>query len=358
MSRLAALLRVAAAVAAVVAALVLPFAYAVSDLPFDLQVAGGTAFTVGTLFGYRAPNGPNPLLGATAAFVVGIFAALIAGLVPGDGLLVLLPPLHGVAIGFLWGTRAEPVATAGATLRSGLGVGLWIGVGLTVALPLTGLMVGVATALAVAVTPEAWRRRALRRRGERPGPWPLVLLALLTLAAGTASAVLAHNDESIAYAELVPLVAGLLLVAPALLFWAMVAGVRWFLPRLQLLRDLGEVVRAFYVPIGAFAIGYLVLVTAAAGLFGTIDRLDPEAFRFAAEVGRPGIGDWLFMAFFVATSQSLVDIVPLSGPAKIAVGLELVLCLAWAVVVFAAVMTRVHPVLQRIADRTSSGPTG
>ena len=352
--RFAALLRVAAAVSITTAALVLPFAYAISTRRFDLLVAGGSAFTVGTLFGWRAPGAANPQLGAGAALLVGIAAALVAGLIPGNGVVFLFPPLQAVAAGFLWATRPEPPRAARDALKLSLSTGLWLGVGMTPALPLSGIITGILTSLLIAPAVELHRVHASRKKGVPASYRLFVALLLMAFALCVAAVVFVHLDEGLGYGEAAVVAGPSMLLVPHVFFGGSRSTVDWCRPRIRLLRDVAECMRALYVPLGAFAIGYLVIVVAFAGIYGTVHRFDPEAFRFAIEAeGHPGIGHWLFMAFYVATSQGLVDIVPQSGAAKLAVGVQLTLCLSWAVVVFAAVMTRVHPVLQKISERNA-----
>lgn len=359
MHRLASFVRVAIAVAITTVALVLPFAYAISTWKFDLLVAGGSAFAIGTLFGCRAPGGANPLLGSGAALLVGITAALVAGLIPGNGVMLLSPPLQSIAAGFLWATQARPPQSTREVWKIVVTTGLCLGVGMTPALPETGIVTALIASLLVAPVVEQRRVAMLSKSGEAVSYRTFWLLALLPIALGVASVVFVHHDEGMSYSTAAAIIGPGMLVVPAVFFHGTVSIVHWCKPRIRLLRDVAECMRAFYVPLGAFAIGYLVIVVAFAGLYGTIHRWDPEAFQLAAGSDRiPGIAHWLFMAFYVATSQNTVDIVPQSGAAKLAVGVQLTLCLAWAVVVFAAVMTRVHPVLQGIAERNTERDSG
>ncbi|MCR9244794.1 MAG: hypothetical protein NXI31_07165 [bacterium] len=355
MPLLVAILRVAIAVGVVTTLFVLPFAYMVSPRSFDLMMTGGVSSAIGMLFGMRAPGGASARLGAAATFVIGIGAALVIGLVPGNGVGVIVPPLLALGCGFVWATRPAPITELADMLRLVFGTGLLAGIGLALPLAWLGLLGGLLpTSIFLPVT-EIARTINRRRAGLPTSNLPLVLMALVALAGYVwAWQLVAAEANHLSPYLIAGLTAIYLFGLPGLLFFATLTVTRWFHLRLRFLAELAEYLRALYIPVGAFAIGYLLLTIVFAGIHGTIHHLDPSAFRLADPASTPGLGDWLFFSFFIATSQSTLDIVPQSGAAKACVGLELVLCLAWAVIGFAAVMAHIQPVLQRLAEARRS----
>ncbi|MCY4025325.1 MAG: hypothetical protein OXH75_03305 [Acidobacteria bacterium] len=58
-------------------------------------------------------------------------------------------------------------------------------------------------------------------------------------------------------------------------------------------------------------------------------------------------------SFFSAFTRNYSGITPASVPARMVVGIQLVLSVGWALVVFAAVMSSIQPQLERIARGAS-----
>ena len=145
----------------------------------------------------------------------------------------------------------------------------------------------------------------------------------------------------------------LLIAVPAAVFLLARAGAVWLQPRLQVYQQLTEYLRVMWIPIGGFAVGYVAIIIVFAGFGGMLARFSPEAF---AGAGDAGIGEWIAFAFFRALAQDYPGIVPVSAPAWLLVGVQVILAVGWALVVFAAVMSSIQPRLERIA-RQALPPT-
>lgn len=142
------------------------------------------------------------------------------------------------------------------------------------------------------------------------------------------------------------LTALLLVVAPAVSFLVGRAAITWLQPRLRVYDRLTDYLRVMWVPIGGFAVGYLTIIVVFAGFYGALERFRPGAFTDDG-----GITDWLSFSFFSALAQDYSTIVPVSMSARVLVGTHIILTVGWALVLFAAVMSSIHPRLNRIARR-------
>ena len=137
-----------------------------------------------------------------------------------------------------------------------------------------------------------------------------------------------------------------MIAVPIAMFLAARAAAAWIQPRLQVYRQLVEYLRVMWIPIGGFAFGYLAIILVFAGFSGMLARFDAGAFSGA---GDAGIGEWIAFAFFRALAQDYPGIVPVSPGAWLLVGVQVILAVGWALVVFAAVMSSIQPRLERIA---------
>ena len=145
-----------------------------------------------------------------------------------------------------------------------------------------------------------------------------------------------------------PLTVVLLPVAAFLLGRVAIA---WLQPRLRVYSHLTDYLRVMWIPIGGFAVGYLILIVLFAGFYGMLEHFSPGAFGGAGQ----GITEWLSFAFFAALGQDFATVTPVSVGARVLVGLHLILSAGWVVVLFAAVMSSIGPKLDRIARRNPQG---
>ena len=149
---------------------------------------------------------------------------------------------------------------------------------------------------------------------------------------------------------LVAMIAFLLAVTVAVPAAAFLLGrtvIIWLEPRFRVYGYLVDYLRVMWVPIGAFAVGYLMIIVLFAGFYGTLARFHPGAFANPAT----GITEWLSFSFYAAVGQDFLTTAPVSVSARILVGTHLILSAGWAVVMFAAVMSSIGPRLDRLARR-------
>ena len=143
------------------------------------------------------------------------------------------------------------------------------------------------------------------------------------------------------------MVASTLVALPAAVFLLGRTAITWLQPRLRVYGYLADYLHVMWVPIGAFAVGYLTIIVLFAGFYGTLERFQPGAFAGTGS----GITEWLSFAFFTALGQDFTTTAPVTVSARVLVGIHLILAAGWAVVLFAAVMSSIGPRLDRIARR-------
>ena len=343
-------------VAVAVAAVVVPFAYAVTGVHHDVAMAAGCGLAVGVGISLRTSERIGRSAGILVGTLVGMVAALLAGLIPNNPIGPFVPPLVALAVGLVDGlgtTRLRGYREAG--IESLIMAGL-IGGGL---LPVIGLIWTVRCFVAAPMIALLAGALTSGTKGRRIGR-PPALLVLASLAAivvamqGIAGEDLGRGVPlADALADGAVSVATLLIAVPAVVFLVARAGAVWLRPRLQVYQQLTEYLRVMWIPIGGFAIGYVAIIVVFAGFGGMLARFRPEAF--AGDDGA-GIGDWIAFAFFRALAQNYPGIVPVSAAAWLLVGVQLILVVGWALVVFAAVMASIQPRLERIA-RQALPPT-
>ena len=170
----------------------------------------------------------------------------------------------------------------------------------------------------------------------------LALLALLSL-------VMVAAGERPGVGTAAPVVLLHAVAIPVTVFLCARAIAVWLHPRLLVYGQLAAYLRVMWVPIGGFAIGYLVIILLFAGFYGMLAHFSPGAFT--------GVGDeadimtWVTFAFFAGVGRDYTGIVPVSTGAQALVGAQLIPSIGWALVVFAAVMVHIQPQLERIARR-------
>ena len=193
-----------------------------------------------------------------------------------------------------------------------------------------------------------------RREGWRDTRPPLVLVlgalglpALLVIGMTTGEI---SDLRGLSGTTLILAIAAMAVVSVALPPAAFLLGrtaITWLQPRLRVYGYLADYLQVMWVPIGAFAVGYLTIIGLFAGFYGTLERFQPGAFAAAGT----GITDWLSFAFFTALGQDFATAAPVSLSARVLVGVHLILSAGWAVVLFAAVMSSIGPKLDQIARR-------
>ena len=359
------LIWLAARIALAVALVVVPFGYAITAAHTDVWMGAGCGIAIGLGVGLRGGPQSGPWTGILIGSIVGVATALIAGLVPGTRYGVLVPPVLALAVGLIAGFRGSslcgyrdmsretfivsvllalgflPAWVAEGRFASGVfSTGALFLVGVLLLTPWIALMAGL-----LSHRREGWR-------DTRPPPL-LVLGAVavpVLLAIGIGSGVTEEGRglSGIYLILLIALmVASTLVALPAAVFLLGRTAITWLQPRLRVYGYLADYLHVMWVPIGAFAVGYLTIIVLFAGFYGTLERFQPGAFAGAGT----GITEWLSFAFFTALGQDFTTTAPVTVSARVLVGIHLILAAGWAVVLFAAVMSSIGPRLDRIARR-------
>jgi Ion channel len=124
---------------------------------------------------------------------------------------------------------------------------------------------------------------------------------------------------------------------------------RWLLA----LRQVWDVARQMGPPIGAFAFGYLMIVFIFAGLFASVWRADSSAYNGLSE--HPTFVDFGYYSVVTMSTTGYGDVTPKSALAKLLASAEVLIGVAWTIVVFAAVL---GVVVQRQSLPEQSAVTG
>jgi hypothetical protein len=103
-------------------------------------------------------------------------------------------------------------------------------------------------------------------------------------------------------------------------------------PTFQLVRRMGRALMAF-------AVGYLAIVTIFSTLFAAVWRL-AGSDSFEGLPASPTLPTFVYFSLVTATTVGYGDIVPKSAIARSLTGLEVIVSLAWTLVVFAALSVR------------------
>ncbi len=347
-------------VAATVALVVVPFGYAITEVHRDVLMGAGCGLAIGVGIGLRGGAQAGPWMGILIGSIVGIFTALVAGVAPWDGLGVLVPPILALAVGMHDGLRETSFSRYRDMSRETFIVSVLLGLGFFPGLVASGELEAAVmfTMAPLACMPWIALISGLlshRREGwhdTRP-PRLLVVSAVLLLALllylmvdeqMRLDRVAQRTVPALQYVGIMGL--GLAAVSAGAFLLGRVV-IMWLQPRLRVYGRLADYLRIMWVPIGGFAVGYLMIIVLFAGFYGMLERFSPGAFADAAV----GIKEWIFFAFYTGLAQDYATVVPVSDGARLLVGAHLILSAGWVVVLFAAVMSFIGPKLERIARR-------
>ena len=348
-------MRQAVGIAAAVALVVVPFGYAITPREAVIFMGAGCGLAVGMGIGLR--GGSGPWAGILIGSIVGITAALIAGAVPGTtefGRLV--PPVLALAVGLIGGLRGSSLSGYRDVSRETLIMSILLTLGLFPVLIVSGSALFIPSPLAcmpwIALLAGLLSHRRQGWCDARP-PGLLVLGAAATFALLLALMLWEIIPQLYPIGGIAPVIrsVGLLLLELAAFTTAAFllgrATIVWLQPRLRVYGHLTDYLRVMWVPIGGFAVGYMILIVLFAGFYGMLEHFSPGAFAGAGS----GITEWLFFAFFAGLGQDFATVAPVSVGARVLVGIHLILSAGWVVVLFAAVMSSIGPRLDRIARR-------
>ncbi|MDE2653917.1 MAG: hypothetical protein OXI71_08890 [Gemmatimonadota bacterium] len=359
--------RIAAAIAIVVST----FGYAITGNHSDVLMGAGCGIAIGVGLGLRGGSRSGLWTGILIGSAVGMAVVLVAGGFSGNRWGFITPPVLALAVGLIDGLDRSSLSGYREMSRETLIVAVLLTLGFFPAHMAEGIVLGLRTSddfLIVSVLlvfplllmPYMALMAGLlthRREGWRDARPPRLLIlgaavpvALFVFLMATGALVEGRGLSGlelilgIAYALSLPMVA-----IPAAAFLLGRAAATWLQPRLRVYGRLAEYLRAMWVPIGGFAVGYLTIIVLFAGFYGTLERFSPGAF--AGMDAGSGVTDWLSFAFFTALGQDFLTVAPVSVGARLLVGVHLIFSAGWAVVLFAAVMTSIGPKLDRIARR-------
>ena len=370
------LIWLAVRIAAAVTLVVVTFGYAITGNHSDVLMGAGCGIAIGVGVGLRGGSRSGLWTGILIGSIIGMAVALVAGGISGNRWGFITPPVLALAVGLIDGLDRSSHLGYREMSRETLIVAVLLTLGFFPAHMAEGIVPGVRTSgdfLIVSILlvfplllmPCAALMAGLlthRREGWRDARPPRLLilgaavpvaLFVFLMATGTLQEVRGLSGLEmilgIAYGLSLPLVA-----IPAAAFLLGRAATTWIRPRLQVYGRLAEYLRAMWVPIGGFAVGYLTIIVLFGGFYGTLECFSPGAFA-GVEAGS-GITDWLSFSFFAALGQDFLTMAPSSVGARLLVGLHLIFSAGWAVVLFAAVMSSIGPKLDRIARRHAEEP--
>ena len=358
-------------IAFVVALVTVPFGYAITDLQTDILMGAGCGIALGVGVGIRGGSRSGPWTGILIGSIVGLVTALLAGLIPGEPFARLAPPILALAVGLIDGLRGSDLLGYRDMARESFVVAVLLALGLIPAWVVQGLfstrfgVAGITLVLGVflmstgtALAAGLLSHRRTDWRDSRP-PILLVLGAVsigLVILAGMYSGAFSDayglsNIERGMYSGLFILeVAVVTVVAFLIGRWSMI----WLEPRLRIYGYLADYLTVMWPPIGAFAVGYLTIILLFSGFYGMLDHFQVGAFDDAGT----GIADWLLFSFYTSLGQEFGGAAPVSVGARVLVGIHLILSAAWAVVLFAAVMSSIGPRLEQVARRHEESQDG
>lgn len=332
-----------------------PFAETMSKESFHVMFIVGAALTVGVGTGLRLGSRSGIGLGIGIGAVVGLAASMVLASFEGPiGPGEIIPPIVGIAIGFIDGIGTERLRGRGTSLIVSVSIGALVGLGSVPSIGWQGLVaaciagVFVGTAADMRMSPEGGWLAGLRRP-----PLAIIMLNLLLIAL-LWFMVIRSSEGTLRWWIT-------FLILPALVIYP-IAGFTigrwlalWMRPRIQVFRELLCYLQVMWIPMGAFALGYTVIILVFAGFYGTLHIYSsPPPFE---GVDQPTILDWIFFSFLTATTMGSENVIPLSRGAQFLVGLETIAGLSWIIIMFAAVMSHLQPQFERIARNKAGEQT-
>ena len=134
-------------------------------------------------------------------------------------------------------------------------------------------------------------RTADGRRFARPPVWLILTALVMTV---SLSLLLVDAGEAAGIGPATRAVAESTIAVPLAVFLVARAAALWLHPRLLIYGQLAAYLRVMWVPIGGFAVGYLVIIVLFAGFYGMLAHFSPGAFSGVGE--EAGIMTWVSFA--------------------------------------------------------------
>ncbi len=326
---------------------VVPFGYAASGEYVHVVRGAGYGLVVGVGLAFYAGGATTTWLGLLVGSITGMVTVqLLAGLPPTfQGPARTLPTAMALTMALIDGFGEPRLQGYRDALRESCIVSLLF-TGLAFLPGNSALFVAPWFLMpSTALIAGFFSGTAAGRRTVRPPVW----LILLTLVMMVLLGLLLMLDEQPSMGAAAQTVLRDTIAVPVAVFLVARAVAVWLHPRLLVYSQLAAYLRVMWVPIGGFAIGYLVIILLFAGFYGMLAHFSPGAFTGVGEDN--DIMTWVSFAFFTGVGRDYSGIVPVSGGAQALVGAQLIPSIGWALVVFAAVMAYVQPHLERIARR-------
>ena len=336
-------------VAVGIAIVVVPFGYAITGEHNHLLMGAGCGLAIGVGLSLRLGEQNGLSVGILVGSVLGMVMVLIAGgqdFAYGPG--IYIPPVLGLGVGLVDGLGKTSFQTYREASLESLMMCVLLAFGVLPVLGPIGFIVPLALMPTMALIAGFFSRNLDGRRYSRPPV--LLIIGTLALYAALIIADWQFNDAGPPLPGVVLFVSVSQLGIPIAFFLFGRAIAVWMQPRLRVYVQLAEYLRVMWVPIGGFAVGYLIIIILFAGFYGTLERFVPGSFTGGSDTG---IADWVAFSFFRALTRDYTAIVPVSPAAWALVGTQMILSVGWALVVFAAVMSSIEPQLERIARRNS-----
>ena len=328
--------RIAVAVTLVVAT----FGYAITGMHSDVLMAAGCGIAIGVGVGLRGGSRSGLWTGILIGSTIGMAVALVAGGISGNRWGLIGPPVLALAVGLIDGLDRSSLSGYREMSRETLIVAVLLTLGFFPAhvaggilpglrAPDSFLLVSILLVLPLLLMPWTALMAGLlthRREGWRDAraPRPLILGAAapvamfaFLMATGTLEEGRGLTGLNLVL-EIAYGLAFIMVAIPACAFLLGRAATAWLRPRLQVYGRLAEYLRAMWVPIGGFAVGYLTIIVLFGGFYGTLERFQPGAFANAGV----GIAEWLSFSFFTALGQEFAAAEPVSAAARILVGIH------------------------------------
>ena len=326
---------------------VVPFGYAASGDYVQVVRGAGYGLVVGVGLAFRTRRSRQTWLALLVGSAVGLVTVQTLAILPQtqQGPLNTLPPAMALALALVDGFGERRIQGYRDATRESFVVSLLL-TGLAL-VPDSGVLFFMPWCFlpAAALIAGFFSRTADERRYVRPPAWLILLTLSMMVLLGLL--LLLEEQPSIRAAALTVLTDTV--AVPVAVFLVARAVAVWLHPRLLVYSQLVAYLRVMWVPIGGFAIGYLVIILLFAGFYGMLAHFSPGAFTGVGEDA--GIMTWVSFAFFTGVGRDYTGIVPVSTGAQALVGAQLIPSIGWALVVFAAVMAYIQPQLERIARR-------
>jgi hypothetical protein len=130
----------------------------------------------------------------------------------------------------------------------------------------------------------------------------------------------------------------------------------WLRPRLRVFVALLPYLREIWVPLGAFAFGYLSLIFLFATLIGAAWRADP-AGAYSGLSAAPRFGSFFYLSIETITGLGYASTGPHSSSAKALASIEVITGMLWNTVFVATFIAYLQPRFQRVRREQDVPPS-